>query len=170
MASLAGLLKPAHFHDLGKLTLAFLLLWAYFSVSQLIIVWSGNIPEEAGWYARRLSTSWRWFGLVLVVGHFAIPYLLLLSRRLKRRQGKLIWLAIWIIIMRYVDIYWLIGPELHGAVARQVQPFTLHWLDFVMWFAIGGIWLWFWAGELRKRPLLPLRDPFLEEALNPSHH
>ena len=167
---MASLLKPAHFHDLGKLTLAFLLLWAYFSVSQLIIVWSGNIPEEAGWYARRLSSSWRWLGLVLVVGHFAIPYLLLLSRRLKRRQWKLVWLAVWIIAMRYVDLYWLIGPELHGAVARQVQPFTLHWLDIVMWFAIGGIWLWFWAGELRKRPLLPLKDPFLDEALNPAHH
>jgi F0F1-type ATP synthase membrane subunit c/vacuolar-type H+-ATPase subunit K len=167
---LAGYIKPLHFHDLGKLTLAFTLLWAYFSVSQLIILWSGNIPEEAKWYARRLGTSWKIVGLILVLFHFALPYLVLLSRNLKRNPRRLIWLAVWIIIMRYVDLYWLMGPELHGSLTGPGQPFTMHWLDIVMWFAIGGIWLWFWAGELRKRPLLPLKDPFLEEALHPSHH
>ena len=167
---LAGLIKPLHFHDLGKLTLAFTLLWAYFSVSQLIILWSGNIPEEAKWYARRLSTSWKMVGLILVLFHFALPFLVLLARNLKRNPRRLIWLAVWVIIMRYVDLYWLMGPELHGSINDASRPFTMHWLDIVMWFAIGGIWLWFWAGELRKRPLLPLKDPFLEEALHPSHH
>ncbi|HKP12167.1 MAG TPA: hypothetical protein VJZ91_08665 [Blastocatellia bacterium] len=167
---MSGFLKPAHFHDMGKLMLAFLLLWAYFSVSQLIIIWSGNIPEEAKWYTRRLGTSWKILGVVLVVFHFAIPYLMLLSRDLKRHSRRLIWLAAWMMLMRYVDLYWLIGPELHGALGNQGIPFTLHWLDFVLLFAIGGIWLWFWAGELRKRPLLPLKDPFLEEGLHPSHH
>jgi hypothetical protein len=166
----ASALKPAHFHDLGKLTLAFLLLWAYFSVSQLIIVWSGNIPEEASWYARRLSTSWKALGAVLVLCHFALPFIVLLSRDLKRRPWRLIWLSGWLILMRYVDLYWMFGPELHGSIQGRPTPFTVHWLDFVLWFAIGGIWLWFWAGELRKRPLLPLNDPFLEEALHPSHH
>jgi len=167
---LTGVVKPAHFHDMGKLTLAFLLLWAYFSVSQLIIVWSGNIPEEAKWYSRRLGTSWKMVGLVLVLLHFAIPYLMLLSRDLKRHSRRLIWLAVWMMIMRYVDLYWLFGPEMHGSLEGHSPPFTVSWQDFVMWFAIGGIWLWFWAGELRKRPLLPLKDPFLEEGLHPSHH
>jgi hypothetical protein len=165
-----GLVKPAHFHDMGKLMLAFLLLWAYFSVSQLIIIWSGNIPEEAKWYTRRLGTSWKILGVILVVFHFAIPYLMLLSRDLKRHSRRLIWLAVWMMAMRYVDLYWLIGPELHGSLDGQNSAFTIHWLDFVMLFAIGGIWLWFWAGELRKRPLLPVKDPFLEDALHPSHH
>lgn len=167
---MAGLVKPAHFHDLGKLTLAFVILWAYFSISQFIIIWSGNIPEEAKWYTRRLDTSWKVVGLILVLFHFALPYLLLLSRSLKRNPNRLIWLAIWIIIMRNVDLYWLMGPELHGSLENHGAGFSIHWLDIVMWFAIGGIWLWFWAGELKKRPLLPVKDPFLEEALHPSHH
>jgi hypothetical protein len=95
---------------------------------------------------------------------------MLLSRDLKRHSRRLIWLAVWMMLMRYVDLYWLTGPELHGALGGDGGPFTVHWLDFVMWFTIGGIWLWFWAGELRKRPLLPLKDPFTEEGLHPSHH
>jgi hypothetical protein len=165
-----GFVKPAHFHDMGKLMLAFLLLWAYFSVSQLIIIWSGNIPEEAKWYTRRLGGSWKWLGVVLVVCHFAIPYFMLLSRDLKRNSRRIIWLAVWMMLMRYVDLYWLTGPELHGALGGDGGPFTIHWLDIVLWVAIGAIWLWFWAGELRKRPLLPLKDPFVTEGLHPSHH
>jgi hypothetical protein len=167
---LAGHVLPVHFHDLGKLTLAFVLLWAYFSVSQFLIIWSGNIPEETKWYARRLDTSWKVVGLVLVLFHFALPYLVLLSRKLKRDSRRLIWLAVWIIVMRYVDLYWLMGPELHPAKEGVGTPFTVSILDIVMWFAIGGIWLWWWAGELKKRPLLPLRDPFLEDALHPTMH
>ena len=167
---LAGLVLPVHFHDLGKLTLAFVLLWAYFSVSQFLIIWSGNIPEETKWYTRRLDTSWKVIGLIVVLFHFALPYLVLLSRKLKRNSRRLVWIAVWIIVMRYVDLYWLMGPELHPAKAGAGTPFTVHWLDIVLWFAIGGIWLWWWAGELKKRPLLPLRDPFLEDALHPSAH
>jgi hypothetical protein len=167
---MTGFVKPAHFHDLGKLTLAFVILWAYFSVSQLIIIWSGNVPEESKWYTRRLDNSWKIIGLILVLFHFALPYLVLLSRRLKRNPRQLIWLSVWLMIMRYVDLYWLTGPELHGALGNTGMPFTIHWLDIVLWFAIGSIWLWFWAGELKKRPLLPLQDPFLEEGLHPSHH
>ena len=85
----AGILKPRHFHDLGKLLLAFVMLWAYLSFSQFLIIWSGNLPEEIPWYVKRTTGSWGYVAIALVVGHFMLPFLLLLSQDLKKR-GKLL--------------------------------------------------------------------------------
>ncbi|PYT05037.1 MAG: hypothetical protein DMF60_13295, partial [Acidobacteria bacterium] len=87
---LSDVIKPSHMHDLGKLMLAFLMLWAYFSFSQFLIIWSGNLPEEIPWYVRRLQSSWKWVGLALVVLQFALPFVMLLSRDLKRNARTLV--------------------------------------------------------------------------------
>jgi len=159
---MSEVIQPRHLHDLGKLMLAFLMLWAYFSFSQFLIIWSGNIPEEVGWYARRLHTPWKSIGLAIVLLHFALPFVLLLSRDLKRNGRTVRLVAITILVMRYVDLYWLTGPEFHRG------EFTVSWMDLIMPFGIGGIWLWFFAGQLKARPLVPLQDPYLEEALSHS--
>lgn len=159
---LAKLVSPQVFHDLGKLLFAFVMLWAYISVSQLIIVWSGNLPEEVPWYLHRLGGGWQWLALVIVLFHFVLPFLLLLSRDLKRNPGLLALVAGGVFLLRLVDLYWLVGPELHG------HGFAVHWLDVAAPLAIGGIWLAAFARQLKSRELLPWGDPELREALGES--
>ncbi|HXG93301.1 MAG TPA: hypothetical protein VNN73_13210 [Blastocatellia bacterium] len=156
---LSDIVQPRHLHDLGKLMLAFLMLWAYFAFSQFLIIWSGNIPEEVTWYTQRIYSPWHWFGLALILVHFALPFLLLLSRDLKRNAWTLARVAILIIIMRFIDLIWMTGPEFHEGA------FTLHWMDFVVPIGIGGIWLAYFAYQLKQRPLIPIGDPYLEDAL-----
>src|SRR5439155_27062717 len=110
---LQAIVVPAHFHDLGNLLLAFVMLWAYFSFSQYLIIWAGNLPEEIAWYLHRLQTGWRLVGLALIVFHFAVPFCLLLSRAAKREPQLLGRLVAAILIVRLVDLFWLIAPEFH---------------------------------------------------------
>jgi hypothetical protein len=159
---MSEVIQPRHLHDLGKLMLAFLMLWAYFAFSQFLIIWSGNIPEEVSWYTRRLHSSWRYIGLALVLLHFALPFVLLLSRDLKRNARTISMVAILILVMRYVDLYWLTGPEFHEG------HFVISWMDLIMPLGIGGVWLWYFAGQLKTRPLVPVQDPYLQDALSHS--
>ncbi len=154
-----------HFHDLGKLMLAFTMVWAYFNFSQYLIIWSGNIPEETKWYIPRVQGTWGAIGVILIIFHFAFPFLVLLSRDIKRNAKWLSLLAMFILVMRLIDMYYLIGPspttESHG----HEVPFHLSWMDFVAPIAVGGIWLWWFFGELVKYPLVPINDPYLENAI-----
>lgn len=150
-------------HDLGKLLFAFVMLWAYVNLSQFLIVWSGNLPEEIPWYILRLSGGWRVVALLLVVAHFALPFLLLLSRDVKRNASVLSVIAAGILLMRMVDLFWLIGPELHD------HGFAVHWLDVAATLGIGGLWFHLFARELAASPLLPQDDPELAEALAGAH-
>lgn len=153
---------PQTFHDLGKLMLAFVMLWAYMHLSQFLIMWSGNLPEEIPWYVLRLKGGWQVLAVLLLLVHFVLPFLLLLSRDLKRNAPLLASVAGLIFAMRAVDLYWLVGPELHrGSV--------LHWLDAAALMAVGGLWAFLFARELQGRPLLPVGDPELEEALEGAH-
>lgn len=148
-----------HFHDLGKLLLAFVMIWAYLAFSQLLIIWAGNLPEEIPFYLPRMQTNWRWVGVLLIVFQFALPFALLLSRELKRRTGQLIVVAALVLAMRFVDLFWLVAPQFHP------QGIRFHWLDLAAVVAIGGVWLAYFTWQLRGRPLVPLRDPRLQEAL-----
>ena len=162
--ALAGHLTPRHFHDLGKLLLAFTMLWAYLSFSQFLIIWSGNLPEEIPWYIERMHGAWGAVAIALVLGHFALPFLLLLSRDLKRNSKWLARVAIFIILMRLVDIIWLVAPvfERHG--------FPIHWMDLAVPAGLGGIWLFLFARHLGSRALMPLNDPYLKEAFAHDAH
>src|SRR3954468_22382080 len=108
---MSELLKPEQVHDHGKFMLAFIMVWAYFSFSQWLIIWAGNLPEEITWYMRRLNGGWGYVGLFLVLFHFAVPFVLLISRPFKRDITRLVWLAVWMLLMRYVDLFWIIEPD-----------------------------------------------------------
>jgi hypothetical protein len=156
---LHDVLRPEHFHDYGKLLLTFVVLWAYFATSQLIIIWQGNLADEVSWYRGRLQGGWAGVSLFLVGAHFALPFLLLLSRDLKRDVRRLATVAALLLVMRWVDLFWLSAP------AFSPDHVRVHWLDLMLPIALGGLWIGAFASELGKRPLLPVHDPSLAEAL-----
>ncbi len=151
-------LQPGTVHDLGKLLLAFTMLWAYVNFSQFLIVWSGNISEETPFYIQRLHGGWGVIAVVLLLFHFALPFALLLSRPLKRNARSLAIVAGLMLVMQLVDLYWLIGPDLltqgHGHA-----PLRLHWMDLAATLGVGGLWLFLFARQVRTRPVLPLGEP-----------
>ena len=149
--------SPTLLHDLGKFLFAFIMLWAYFNFSQFLIIWSGNLAEEIPWYLTRMRGGWQWMGLALIVLHFALPFGLLLSRDLKRRSRTMLRVAGMLIIMRWVDVYWMITPNFYP------QGLRMHWMDFAAAIGVAGIWLAFFLRQLKSRPLLPAGDPELQE-------
>jgi hypothetical protein len=153
------IVAQSHFHDLGNLMLAFVMLWAYFSFSQYLIIWSGNLPAEIGWYLHRLQTGWRAVGLVLILCHFAAPFIVLLSRTVKRQPDLLVKVAIGILIVRLVDLFWLIAPEFHQ------NGISVSWLDVALPLTLGSLWLACFVWQLRGRAILALHDPEFDEAL-----
>ena len=162
---MARVVAPLHFHDLGKLLLALVMLWAYFAYSQFLIIWSGNLPEEIRWYLPRTRGTWGAIALAVVVLHFALPFLLLLSRRLKRDPHKLISVALLILLMRYVDLLWVVEPNFTKA------HLYLGWIlmDLAAAIGLGGVWLAVFSWQLSKRPLIPINDPQLPSVLEQAH-
>ena len=152
-----------HFHDLGKLLLALVMLWTYFAFSQFLIVWSGNLPEEIHWYLPRTHGAWGAIALLVVVLHFAFPFLFLLSRSLKRNAGKLVIVAVLILVMRLVDYFWTITPSFTH------EHFHISWMDIIAPIALGGLWLAVFARALSQRPLIPINDPQYETVLEQRH-
>jgi hypothetical protein len=151
----AATLSADVFHDLGKLLLAFVLLWAYFSFSQFLIIWSGNLPEEISWYLHRSQGGWTAVGAVLLLVHFAAPFAVLLSRTLKRRPRTLAVVALALLAARYLDVFWLIVP------AFEPAGVAVHLLDAATLLAIGGAWVVLFAKRLLDEPPVPLHDPSL---------
>ena len=156
---MAAVLTPRHLHDLGKLMFMLIMLWAYFSFSQFLIIWAGNLPAEIPWYVVRFQGGWQYMGLAIVIGHFALPFALLLSRDLKRDFKLLRNIAVFVLLMRVVDVYWQVMPTF-----RQ-KSIGLSWVDVTAVLGLGGIWLAYYLTQLGKRPLVPLHDPYLTEAL-----
>ena len=158
---LAGIIQKRHLHDLGKWLFTFNILWAYFAFSQLLIIWSGNQPEEISFYRTRLFGGWGVVAVIVLVFSFSLPFLILLSRDVKRTPRLIAKVAAWMLLMRLVDLYWMTRPEF----TPRAFP---TWLDFVVPIALFGLWLGFFAMNLKQRPLLPLGDPKLAEAI--AHH
>lgn len=159
----ASILQKRHLHDLGKLLLAFVMLWAYFDFSQLLIIWSGNQPEEISFYRTRLYGGWGVVAVLVLVFHFFVPFFLLLSQDVKRNAKLLPKIAMWLILMRLVDLYWMTRPEFTSSAMPT-------WLDLLLPIALGGLWLGFFAFNLKQCPLLPLGDPKLAEAIEHHEH
>jgi hypothetical protein len=153
---LSEVISPALFPDLGNLLLAFVMIWAYMAISQFLIIWAGNLPEEITWYIQRTQGGWEWVGLALVLFYFTLPFLLLLSRGVKQRARFLAWVAATILVMHAVDLFWLVVP------AFQPVGISLHWMDVVALLGMGGIWIAVFVWQLQGRALLPVHDPGLQ--------
>ena len=160
----AGRLNATHLHDLGKLLFALVMFWAYLSFSQFLIIWAGNLPEEIPWFIERLHGVWQYVAVALVVGHFALPFLLLLSRDLKKNRRALASMALLILAMRFVDTYWLITP------AFEHEGFPVHWMDLAAIVGLGGIWLAVFFRLLQSRERLPMNDPYFKDAVAHGKH
>ncbi len=154
----ADFVTADRFHDLGKLLLAFIMLWAYFALSQYLIIWSANLPEETPWYLARLNGGWEYVGGALILFHFALPFVVLLSRSVKRNPAMLARVTAAFLVLRFVDLYWLVAPGFSPG------HLAFHWLDVTTMAAIGGVWIGLFVRQLDGRPLLPVGDPaFLGE-------
>lgn len=158
---MSRVLNAGHFHDLGKLLFAFLMLWAYLAFSQFLIVYSANLAEEVPHYIARSQGGYQYLTIGLIVLHFIVPYAMLLSRNLKRDYNRLRLIAAWLILMRVVDYYWQVAPEFHETLSASV-------IDVALPIALGGIFLVLYAMRLKSQPLMPLNDAGLEKAL--THH
>jgi hypothetical protein len=171
--ALGGVLGPRHFHDLGKLLLAFVMLWAYMAFSQFLIIWSGNLPEELPWYVDRIRGPWGAVALLLAAGHFALPFALLLSRDLKRHGNLLARVSVFIIVMRLVEVIWLVSPSFghagEGEAHTSVLP-PIHWMDIAIPIGVAGIWIFLFARQLRSRSLVPFNDPYFKETFAHESH
>jgi hypothetical protein len=149
----ASFLKTDHYHDLGKLMLAFTMLWAYMSFAQFLIIWAENLPDEIPWYIRRFSGGWGYVAWAISVFHFCVPFFLLLMQFIKKKPNLLRTVAVWMIIMRFVDVFWIIEPSF-----RQ-HGFEFYWTDVVVPIGLIGVWLAFFIRNLKSRPLLVINDP-----------
>lgn len=181
MEPISRIFKVDYLHDFGKLMFAFVVLWAYLSFSQWLIIWSGNMLSEIRWYLMRLQHGWQYFGTLLIFVHFVFPFALLLSRSLKRHAKRVVAVAFLVLFMRLVDLFWLTAPNFYpgapaGANTTNYAVTGLHnfgLADAAMYIlcpiAMGGIWLFFFFLRLSKRSLLPVNDPGFVEMLEAKH-
>ncbi len=159
----AGLLDTVitaeHLHDVGKLLFGFTAFWAYIAFSQFFLIWYANLPEETIWYKARLEGSWKTISILLMAGHFGIPFFYLMGRTVKRRDWALAAGGAWLLAMHFMDLYWQVMPTLHP---EGVRPSALDVAAFV---SIGGCFVAAATWLMRRHALVPLRDPRLAESL-----
>ncbi len=160
-AILADVISVEHYHDLGKFLFAFTIFWGYMAFSQYFLIWYANIPEETIWYQHRWEDNWKILTMILVFGHFLIPFLGLMPRAAKRNLTYLKLMSIWILVMHFIDIYWIAMPTLHP------HGFRLSWVDGATFLAIGGVVVWYISRKFVTGALVPVNDPKLSESI---HH
>lgn len=158
---LKGIVSVEHYHDLGKLMFAFTCFWAFCAFAQYMLIWYGNIPEETIWFSHRWEGNWKYISLILPIGHFGLPFVLLMSRLAKRNLSFLTFMAIWLILMQFIDLHWLILPNFHH------EGFHLSWLDVSTHIGFAGLFLGILGKKLTGTKLIPIQDPFLEKSI---HH
>ncbi len=152
-------LNVDHTHALGKFVLAFTAFWAYIAFSQFMLIWIANLPDEVPWYLVRAGGGWRAVGIGLAVGHFLVPFFVLLSRDLKRDPRRLARVAGWLLVAHWVDVWWVIMPRLHPGGPRP------SWMDLTAFVGVGAAALAVLVLRMRGAAPIPVRDPYLEESL-----
>jgi hypothetical protein len=160
---IAKAVNRTHYHHLGNLLLTFVLFWTYISFGQLLIIYSGDIPQEIDWYLHRMAGSWKWIIAALALFHFFVPFFLLLFRTVKLHVVSLTTLAAILFIAHIIDAYWLVMPSLHE------NGLAINWMDFTAPIGIGGLWLTFFLARLKSTPLLPQQDPGMQFAFVYGH-
>ena len=158
-APMSRLATSKHFHDYGKLLLAFVMFWTYLAISQYIILWQANLPEEVVWYQARTTGGWQYVAGALILLHFLFPFLMLLSASLKKKPKRLAAVALLVLGMRWIDLLWQVGP------AFSPGKLTASWLDVAALVGLGGVWGALFLRQLARRPLLPVHDPAFVEVL-----
>jgi len=162
-------LRVNRLHDLGNLQFAFIILWAYMEVSQFIIIWSAGLPEEITWYMNRSRHGFEYVSTALVMLQFFIPFFVLISRGVKRVKERVVKIALAIICIRVLDLWWIVAPSLHPGVAGTGQEpvfdsgFPLFFSDLLAPVGFGAIWFGFFLRNFRQKPVLPTKDPMFSE-------
>lgn len=153
------ILKPTHFRDLGNLLLAFTMLWAYLNFSQFLLIWYGNIKEETPYYTLRMIGVWGYMAAALIIFHFFLPFTMLLMRAIKDKPRTIAIVTVIILLMRFVDIYWLVGPAYYG------EHFHFSWITIFAFLGIGGLWLAAFISQLKGQTIIPIHETWVEEAI-----
>lgn len=148
----SNILVPGRVDEFGRFLFGLVVLWTYVGYAQYVIQWSGNLAEETPWYIRRTHEHWHWIATSLIIFHFAVPFFLLLSHRIKTNIGLLATVALGVLVMRLIDMFWLIMPAFYKT------SFFVHWMDVVTPIGLFGIWLALFVWILKRRPLVPLND------------
>lgn len=156
---LGSAITTEHYHDLGKLLFSFMVFWSYTSFSQYMLQWYANLPEETEYWKMRLVGGWETAGKALIIGHFALPFVFLMSRHIKRNPKTLTIGALFLLAMHWLDLHFMVMPNFRSA-------FHLEWYDFTLWFGFAALFASFAIHNMRKVPLLPERDPRLAESLH----
>jgi len=160
---LTHVVSKNQYHQLGNLLLAFVMFWTYVEFGQLLIVYSGDIPQELKWYLHRIAGNWKLVIGVLALFHFFVPFYLLLFRSIKRHIVPLTILAGILFVLHIVETYWLVMPALHQ------DHVSISWMDFTAPLGVGGVWLAFFCSRLKSAPLILLKDPGLQFAFRYGH-
>jgi hypothetical protein len=161
---LRGVVTTEHMHDLGKLMFAFSVFWGYIGFAQFFLIWYASIPEETEWFSYRGHGDWLTLSLLLVFTRFALPFVGIMSRKIKRNPRTLAFWCVWIIVAEFFDMYWLVQPAL--AHARHSEHITPDLFDLLTLVGVGGVVLAVFTWGLARNALVPMRDPRLEESLN----
>ena len=156
---MAGVITKKHLHDLGKLLFMFTLFWTYVSFSQLVIIWSGNLPEEITWYVDRMNGGWQYIGAILLFLQWMLPFLILLSQEIKKNPKTIRFMAFWVLAVRLADTIWLVEPNFHS------QHLYINWSDFTAPIGLVGLWVAVYLWQLQQRALIPVNAPDLGRAL-----
>ena len=160
---LAQVITNRQIHDVGVLWFAFTVFYAYIHFSQYFIIWNANIPEETFWYIKREGGTWFHLGVLIIFGHFFVPFLALLRIDAKMTPAVTVSLAIWAWLMHYCDVSYNITPVLHP------KGFVLHPLDLACLAFIGGVLALVWIKYFKAHPPYPQKDPRMQEALGLHH-